>query len=159
MATVALYMTAIGPGIGNERCTGCNRLFGRGERMAAIEYEDGDGAGWFCDECIAEWKQRGRPGSRGEGAVMNFTPETIEESRSAYASMDEPAPGEDAGVDCELARMRSAGWSWRNCRCGIVAKTPKNVKGKHGTTIWYGEHEVTWCMIRTRPRKPRVHNG
>ena len=62
------------------------------------------------------------------------------------------AVGEDAGATRRLQRDRRRGWIWNNCRCGIVVKTPPNNVGKRATTIWYGEHVVTWDMIRLAPR-------
>lgn len=54
MATIASKMSALG----NEPdgCTGCKVKFERGETMSAVEYENGDPAGWFCDSCIDKWK-------------------------------------------------------------------------------------------------------
>ncbi|MDD4888417.1 MAG: hypothetical protein PHU85_00675 [Phycisphaerae bacterium] len=65
--------------------------------------------------------------------------------------MSKPAVGEDEGATRWLRNARKAGWSWQKYRCGIVVKTPPNSNGRRGTTIWYGEHVVTWDMIRTRP--------
>ena len=57
MAHIALQMTAIA----DERCTGCGRPFERGETMHAIEYEDGEKAGWYCQTCVDYWRANGRP--------------------------------------------------------------------------------------------------
>jgi len=35
--------------------------------MAAVEYADGQPAGWFCDNCIDTWKTTGTPpGTEGD---------------------------------------------------------------------------------------------
>ena len=39
----------------DERCAGCKRLFEHGEVMSAVEFDDGDPAGWFCSSCIENW--------------------------------------------------------------------------------------------------------
>ena len=54
MAHMALQMNAIGA-IAEERCDGCGKAFARGEQMSAIEYENGDKAGWFCRSCVDCW--------------------------------------------------------------------------------------------------------
>lgn len=59
MARIALYMNALGLVIGQEKCEGCDRTFERGERMAAIEADDGTAMGWICDDCIADWNRHG----------------------------------------------------------------------------------------------------
>lgn len=52
MATINLTMQATG----NEPQT-CNRPFVRGEAMMAIEYDDGEPAGWHTKECVEYWKK------------------------------------------------------------------------------------------------------
>jgi len=63
MARVATRMQALG----NEPsgCAGCDRAFDRGSTMVAVEYDDGEPAGWFCATCIAEWKVDGHPPEKG----------------------------------------------------------------------------------------------
>lgn len=56
MAQTALKMTAHGVG---EKCAGCFRDFVRGEQMNAVEYADGEPAGWHCGDCVATWNDRG----------------------------------------------------------------------------------------------------
>ena len=70
--------------------------------------------------------------------------------------MSQPAQGMSASVDRCLAELRAQGWTWNNCRCGIVARTPRNRDGKGATTIWYGMHEVSTDMILQRPTPPRA---
>lgn len=55
MANIALVMQATG----KERCQGCKNRFGRGEKMSAVEYDDGEPAGWFCGGCIKKWAEKG----------------------------------------------------------------------------------------------------
>lgn len=57
MAHIKVKMPALGHT--KERCTGCGRNFERGEQMSAVEYENGEPMGWFCDDCIADWKAKG----------------------------------------------------------------------------------------------------
>lgn len=57
MASVKLTMQAMGGVVADERCTGCERRFNRGETMSAVEYNDGEPAGWFCQHCIANWNE------------------------------------------------------------------------------------------------------
>jgi len=57
MAHVALQMTS---SIG-EHCDGCGKPFARGQMMNAIEYENGNKAGWFCQACVDFWKANGKP--------------------------------------------------------------------------------------------------
>lgn len=63
MAHIVLTMQALGV----EHCTPCGRAFGRAETMSAIEYEDGEPAGWCCTDCITYWKEHGEPPVRAEG--------------------------------------------------------------------------------------------
>ncbi len=56
MAKVTATMQALG----NEPQT-CLRPFNRGEEMTAVEYDDGEPAGWHTAECIEYWKHNGRP--------------------------------------------------------------------------------------------------
>lgn len=58
MAEIAMYMNAQSV-IAEEKCEGCGRRFGRGERMAAVKDSEGEPMGWFCDDCIADWRQNG----------------------------------------------------------------------------------------------------
>lgn len=60
MAHIVLEMTAMG-GIADERCYACTVPFHRGETMHAVEYENGDRAGWICDACIISWKKNDSP--------------------------------------------------------------------------------------------------
>ena len=54
MALVKTQMTAIG----NEPQT-CIRPFDRGEIMYAVEYNNGEVAGWHTGECIDYWGTNG----------------------------------------------------------------------------------------------------
>ena len=54
MAIVKMTIQAIG----NEPKT-CNRAFERGEIITAVEYDDGEPAGWHTQECIEYWKKNG----------------------------------------------------------------------------------------------------
>lgn len=66
MASVKLTMVA--HGVAAEKCNGCERQFGRGEQMSAVEYSDGEPAGWFCAGCLAEWSAKGAaPSPDGSG--------------------------------------------------------------------------------------------
>lgn len=58
MAHIALQMNALAVSE-DEKCAGCNRPFRRAERMNAMEYSDGDHAGWHCDECVELWTTSG----------------------------------------------------------------------------------------------------
>ena len=53
MAQIKCRMTSVG--VVGEFCKGCQRAFNRGETMTAVEYDDGDPAGWFCQKCIDNW--------------------------------------------------------------------------------------------------------
>lgn len=55
MARVVQEMTAIGV-YGSETCSGCDRFLERGETMSAVESKSGEKLGWFCYQCLAEWK-------------------------------------------------------------------------------------------------------
>ncbi len=55
MAVVRMHMQALGQK--HEQCAGCDRHFERGEVMAGIEYDDGEPAGWYCEACLARWKE------------------------------------------------------------------------------------------------------
>ena len=57
MASVKLTMQATGIATAKESCTGCDRSFRRGETMSAVEYDNGDPAGWFCKSCIQNWNE------------------------------------------------------------------------------------------------------
>lgn len=57
MAKVRLQMQALANPICREICTGCDKEFDRGEMMSAVEYDDGEPAGWFCDACIRNWNE------------------------------------------------------------------------------------------------------
>ncbi len=54
MASVILTIQVIG----NEP-TICNRPFVRGETISAVEYANGDPAGWHTQECIDYWVATG----------------------------------------------------------------------------------------------------
>lgn len=59
MAQVNIQMNALAvPGF-EETCFGCSRAFRRAERMNAMQYSDGEPAGWHCDECVEIWKTLG----------------------------------------------------------------------------------------------------
>lgn len=58
MATPVMQMTALAIDC-EETCAGCFRKFHRGERMTAMQYNNGDMAGWHCDECCRVWKEQG----------------------------------------------------------------------------------------------------
>jgi len=65
MAKIAATMASTGAA--HEQCNGCGKQFERGEQMAAVEYADGQPAGWFCDNCIDTWKTTGTPpGTEGD---------------------------------------------------------------------------------------------
>ena len=55
MARIVTTMQATGIVSAGEQCNGCGRLFIRGETMTAVEYDDGESAGWFCRRCIDNW--------------------------------------------------------------------------------------------------------
>lgn len=55
MAQIKCKMNALALCISPEKCNGCRKQFARGETMSAVEYDDGEPAGWFCDECIKNW--------------------------------------------------------------------------------------------------------
>jgi len=52
-------MNAVGLDFAPEICSGCDRNFERGERMNAVVGDNSEPWGWYCNECIAEWKQKG----------------------------------------------------------------------------------------------------
>lgn len=56
MAEVKMTMAAIG----NEPKT-CLGKFKRGETMYAVEYANGDKAGWHNKECLDYWHKCGKP--------------------------------------------------------------------------------------------------
>ncbi len=56
MAVIKTQMAAIG----NEPQT-CLQPFKRGEVMYAVEYSNGDKAGWHTKECIEHWKETSGP--------------------------------------------------------------------------------------------------
>ena len=56
MAEIKATMTAKG----TEPQT-CHRPFRHGEQMAAVEYANGEPAGWHTSECILHWKEFGEP--------------------------------------------------------------------------------------------------
>jgi hypothetical protein len=56
MATVKQRMQALG----SEPQT-CTRKFKRAEIMIAVEYDDGNPAGWHTQECIDYWCRNGEP--------------------------------------------------------------------------------------------------
>ena len=58
MAEIEVRMTSVGDPA--ETCGGCGRGFSRGEQMAAVRTDDGQPAGWFCEECVERWKTRGQ---------------------------------------------------------------------------------------------------
>lgn len=55
MAIIKCSMSALGLIIAPEKCTGCEKQFSRGETMSAVEYDNDEPAGWFCNECIKNW--------------------------------------------------------------------------------------------------------
>ena len=59
MAEIEARMTSLGDPA--ETCSGCGRGFSRGEPMAAVRTDDGEPAGWFCEECVRYWRAHGRP--------------------------------------------------------------------------------------------------
>ena len=54
MAHIVTSMQALG--FPNEVCPYCEKQFVRGQTMFALEEEDGNPLGWFCQVCIDEWK-------------------------------------------------------------------------------------------------------
>ena len=54
MAEIKMTMQALG----TEPQT-CHRAFTRGEIMTAVEYADGEPAGWHTQGCIDHWKKHG----------------------------------------------------------------------------------------------------
>ena len=54
MATVKAQMQSFG----NEPQT-CSRPFVRGETMIAVEYDDGQPAGWHTQGCVDHWTENG----------------------------------------------------------------------------------------------------
>lgn len=42
-------------------CYGCDRPLARGEQINGVKWDNGEGAGWYCDACIAYWQAHGRP--------------------------------------------------------------------------------------------------
>jgi len=57
MAEITLRMTALGAEA--EKCNGCGKQFQRGEQMTAVKNAEGDPMGFFCNDCIADWKEKG----------------------------------------------------------------------------------------------------
>lgn len=53
MAHLDATMQCLGVG---EKCQGCDRDMKRGETWNAVVAEDGEPLGWYCDDCIADWK-------------------------------------------------------------------------------------------------------
>jgi len=60
MARIEVCMNATGLDFAPEICSGCDRNFERGERMSAVVSDDGSPLGWYCDECIDDWKTKGK---------------------------------------------------------------------------------------------------
>lgn len=60
MAHIAVQMTAQGS---EPPCSGCEKPWPRGSRMNAMEYGDGEKAGWHCDACVEVWRSTGAPAS------------------------------------------------------------------------------------------------
>lgn len=56
MARVKMKMTAHGV---EPPCTGCEKPFDRGSQMTAIEFDDGEPAGWYCEACMDRYKKVG----------------------------------------------------------------------------------------------------
>ena len=54
MAKVEVIMQAIGV----EQSSCCGKIFERGEQMNAVVSDNGEPLGWYCDQCIQEWKQK-----------------------------------------------------------------------------------------------------
>ena len=54
MAAVKAKMQSLG----NEPQT-CTRKFVRGETMTAVEFDNGDPAGWHTADCVKHWEQNG----------------------------------------------------------------------------------------------------
>jgi hypothetical protein len=62
MAHVACrMMTNSGDELAESKCAGCGAPFRSGQIMNAMEYENGDTAGWQCEACVEYWKANGRP--------------------------------------------------------------------------------------------------
>ena len=59
MAEIVLQMTALANFVSPEECSGCDKIFARGEQMSAVESDDGEPMGWFCPECIDDWEKNG----------------------------------------------------------------------------------------------------
>jgi hypothetical protein len=59
MARITLTMQSLGTAA--EKCSGHGGAFDRGETMHAIEYDNGEKAGWFCTPCVDYWKVHGQP--------------------------------------------------------------------------------------------------
>jgi len=59
MAQIKLCISAIGLDFAPEICSGCKKAFYRGERRSAVVSGTDEPMGWFCDECIADWKAKG----------------------------------------------------------------------------------------------------
>jgi hypothetical protein len=65
MAHTAIQLTAnSGDELAGTACEGCKKPWVSGMRMNAMEYEDGSGAGWHCDECVRLWKSQGEQALR-----------------------------------------------------------------------------------------------
>ena len=54
MASIETKMQAIGVEVSS--C--CGKTFERGEQMNAVVSNSGEPLGWYCDECIEEWKKK-----------------------------------------------------------------------------------------------------
>ncbi len=57
MAQVVCQIMALG----SEACGACGKPVPRGVVMKAVEYDDGETAGWLCPSCIDTWKRTGKP--------------------------------------------------------------------------------------------------
>ena len=57
MPHVSQKMTAHGTEL---PCEGCGGTFVPGEPIAAFEHDNGDNAGWYCEQCCVNYKAWGR---------------------------------------------------------------------------------------------------
>lgn len=50
-----ILMASAGDMIAENACEGCSRPFQKGEPMTAVEANDGEPLGWYCESCLAVW--------------------------------------------------------------------------------------------------------
>jgi len=55
--------------LGVEEASCCGKTFDRGEEMSAVVSDNGEPLGWYCDQCIENWK---RKSDRGEENAKDY---------------------------------------------------------------------------------------